>query len=224
MKQTLQKTLPLLVAMAISPAVAQETRQLDAHEHGVGELNIAIDGTTVAIEFFAPGADIVGFEYQAESAEDRALIDDAVATLARPLELFVMPAAAECTVIEASAKLESEEEHAEHADHGDEHGDEHADHADHGDEHAEEHADHGHEHAGHGDEHAEHAEEAEHTEFHAEYVLSCADPAAITDMRFVYFETFENALELEVQLVTADGAQSFEVERAAPVLDLRGLL
>ena len=85
---------PLLLAVLASPAMAGETRQLDSHEHGVGELNIAFDGNTVAIEFHAPGADIVGFEYEAESAEDRSLIDAAVARLARPLDLFVLPAAA----------------------------------------------------------------------------------------------------------------------------------
>jgi hypothetical protein len=30
-------------------------------------------------------------------------------------------------------------------------------------------------------------------------------------------------LELEVQIVTASGAQAFEIERDAPTLDLRGM-
>ena len=112
--------LSLVLAFLAPPALADETRQLDSHEHGVGELNIAFDGNTVVMELHAPGADIVGFEYEAKTADDRATIDAAVASLARPLELFVVPATAECSVTQASATLESEEEHHDHEKH-DEH-------------------------------------------------------------------------------------------------------
>ncbi len=201
------------------PALAEETRSLDAHEHGVGALNIAVDGSKVAMEFTAPGADIVGFEYKATSAEDRAAIDAAVATLAKPLDLFVLPAAAECSVTQASAMLESEDDH-DHEEHGhDDHVEANEGHDNHDhEEHAEAHEDHD-EH-----DHEEHAsDEASHTEFHAEYMLTCANPDAINEMTFAYFDTFENARELEVQIVTASGAQAFEVERDDPTLDLRNL-
>ena len=69
----------------------------------------------------------------------------------------------------------------------------------------------------------DHADEAGHTGFHAEYALNCGNPSALTDITFAYFETFENALEVEVQLVSSNGAQAFEVERDAPTLDLRGI-
>jgi len=189
------KVLPLLIATAITatPVIAEETRQLDAHEHGVGQLDIAIDGQQIAMELHAPGADIVGFEYAAESAKDLAAVDAAVAKLSAPLALFVLPEAAGCRIVEASAGLESDEEHEEH-------GDEHAD-----------------------DEHDEHADEAGHTEFHAEYLLNCAEPSAITGINFAYFGSFPNVLEVEVQIITDTGATSFEVERDAPTLDLTGL-
>lgn len=202
------KKLPLVLALLATPAFAQETRQLDSHEHGVGELNIAVDGGTVAMEFHAPGADIVGFEYAAESAEDRGAIDAAVATLARPLELFVFQSAAECSVVQASAELESEDSHDEHdEDHDDDHAEGH-------DEHEEEHAD------GHDE---DDADEAGHTEFHAEYTLTCGNPDALTEITFAYFDAFENAREIEVQIISASGAQAFEVERDDPTLDLRGM-
>ncbi|MGV6848199.1 MAG: zinc uptake protein ZrgA [Marinibacterium sp.] len=203
----MKSSLPAIAALvAANTAIASETRQLGAHEHGVGALDIAIDGKTVALEFHAPGADIVGFEYAAKSAHDRATIDQAVATLARPLDLFVLPGAAQCSVAEARAALESDD----HADHdGDDHGDE-----DHG----------GDMHGDHGDaNHDEHEAHAGHSEFHAEYMLTCANPGAISNMTFAYFDTFENARELKVQIVTGAGARAFEVFRADPVLDLRGV-
>jgi Protein of unknown function (DUF2796) len=195
----MKQILSLLSILAAVPALAEDTRQLDAHEHGVGVLNIAIEGTTVAMEFHAPGADIVGFEYAAESEADRAAVDAAVATLAAPLDLFVLPAEAECSVKQAIAGLKSEEVHGEHADH-----DDHSEHDDHA-------------------EHEENADETGHTEFHSEYTLACADPDALSDITFAYFDIFENARELEVQIITSSGAQAFEVERDAPALDLRSL-
>ena len=203
------KLFPLfaLTAVVATPAFAQEARQLNAHEHGVGQLDIAFDGDQIAMELHAPGADIVGFEYGAESAEDRAAVDAAVAALAKPLDLFVLTEAAGCSIVNASAGLESEEEHDAHDD---DHDDDHA--ADEGSH--DDHADEGHE---------DHADEADHTEFHAEYLLTCADPSAVTDITFAYFDAFPNALEVEVQVISDTGATSFEVERDAPTLDLRGM-
>lgn len=197
--------LALLVAIAAAqPISAEETRQLDAHEHGVGELNIAMDGTEIAMEFHAPGSDIVGFEYEAESAEDLAAIEAAMATLSDPLKLFAVPDGAGCAATKASVVLLGDEDHDEHDDHG---------HDDHG------HDDHGHEdHA-----EAEHGDDAGHTEFKAEYSLTCANASALTAIAFPYFELFPNAREVEVQLATPAGAQAFEVTREAPQLDLSGM-
>ncbi len=207
------KILPfaLLTSLTAAAAYAEETRQLDAHEHGVGQLDIAFEGSQIAMELHAPGADIVGFEYAAESAGDRAKVDNAVAMLARPLDLFSLPEAAGCSVVQASAELESE---AAHEGHEENHA--HDDHSH--DEHAhEDHAEHT------GEDHAAHSEKSGHTEFHAEYLLNCADPAAASVIEFAYFATFPNALELEVQVISNTGASAFEVTRDAPVLDLRGM-
>ncbi|MDP2581544.1 DUF2796 domain-containing protein [Shimia thalassica] len=237
----MKQNLPILLSLLALPAFAEGTRELDSHEHGVGELNIAMEGKTIAMELHAPGADIVGFEYAATSDEDRAAIENAVATLAKPLDLFSFTDAAKCTVTRASAELEAEEDHDEHAKHDDhDDHDDHAEHDDHSehdehDDHSEhdEHDDHSEhdeheEHAKHDDhddhgDHDEHAEEASHTEFHAEYVLNCDNPDAISKIDFAYFKAFPNALELEVQIVSSTGAKAFEVERDAPTLDLRGM-
>lgn len=196
----MKKTTLMIALMVPSTLFAQETRDLDAHEHGHSALNIAAEGMQVAMELEAPGADIVGFEYEATTAEDRAKLDAAIAELSKPLSLFVLPAAAGCTVVESSAGLIDEnhdEHHEEHAE------GEHKEHAE--DEHAEE-------------------EGAEHTEFHADYLLTCTDPSAIDRIEFTFFETFPNAQEVAVQMISDKGSQGFEVERDAPVLDLSGLI
>ena len=185
----MKHVLPFLALFAATPVFAEDTRHLDAHEHGVGVLNIAIDGSSFVMEFHAPGADIVGFEYEARSETDHAAIEAAIALLGAPLDLFALPDAAGCTVTSATAELEGEEGHDDHEDHDDGHNDDHAD-------------------------------EAGHTEFHAEYALDCDAPDALTQITFAYFDTFPNAKEVEVQMVTSSGAQAFEVERDTPVLDL----
>ena len=69
----------------------------------------------------------------------------------------------------------------------------------------------------------DHADAAGHTEFHAEYLLTCAQPDSVSAISFAYFQTFPNALELEVQVISDTGAQAFEVTRDAPTLDLRSM-
>ena len=193
------KLMPLIALALVSttPVFAEQTRQLDAHEHGVGQLDIAFDGKQISMELHAPGADIVSFEYAAESAKDRAKVDAAVAMLARPLDLFVITEAAGCTIVQASAELESDEGQADHEDGHDDHED--ANHQE------------------------KNTDEPGHTEFHAEYLLACANPGAVTEITFSYFDAFPNALEVEVQLISNKGATSFEVERDAPAFDLRGM-
>ena len=202
------------IALSATPSLAEETTQLDAHEHGVGQLNIAFDENKVAMELHAPGADIVGFEYGAKSDVDLAAIDAALQTLSDPLGLFLLPEAASCIVITAHAKLESED--SDHDDHDEEGHDDHDEegHDDHDDEGNDDHDEEGHD---------DHDEAPGHTEFHAEYLLECANLTEMSAITFSYFEIFPNALELEVQVISDKGATAFEIERDVAKLDLRGI-
>ena len=51
-----------LVSLTWVPLRAgDDVSQMDAHVHGHGILNIAVEGQVVEMELEAPGADIVGF-------------------------------------------------------------------------------------------------------------------------------------------------------------------
>lgn len=191
------KILSLLTVTAViaSPSFAQDARKAESHEHGVGQLDIAFEGTTIAMELHAPGADIVGFEYAATSEEDHDAIDAAVVLLSKPFDLFGLPAVAGCKVISASAELEGAEGHDD-----DDKEENHADHID----------------------QDEDAEEG-HAEFHAEYVFECSNLSAMTEIKFPYFEAFPNAKELELQVVSEKGASAFEIERDEPSVNLSEL-
>ena len=116
------RVLPLLaVSLLLTSATqAEEKRHLDAHEHGHGTFDMAIEGNTVQIALEAPGADIIGFEHAASTAEDKAAMAEATAKLMKPMALFVMPAAAHCRVAKAEVEFEMEEhDHDKNAGHAD---------------------------------------------------------------------------------------------------------
>ncbi len=202
----------LLVPIA-SVAVAEERRELGAHEHGHGTLNVAMDGDVVGIELRVPGTDIVGFEHEAKSDKDKAALKTAIDKLDVPLALFQLPAAAGCKVTSSKTEYNLDHDHENREDHKEEHNKEHADHD--GGKHADEHH----------DEHAESKEaEAEHAEFHAVYQLTCTAPGKLTSIEFSYFGTFKNAEELEVNVATSKGQSQYEVTRDKPTLDLGGII
>lgn len=208
-----------VLLIPLAAASAEERRELDAHEHGRGSFNMAVEGETVAVELRVPGADIVGFEHDAKSAKDKAALKAARDNLSAPLALFKMPAAAGCKVTSAKAEFVLDDDHGDHDDHK-----EHAEHKD--EKHADDNHDHD-KHAGH-DDHEKHAgakeAKAEHAEFQADYQLTCAAPDKLTSIDFAYFKTFKNAEELEVKVVTAKGQSQYEVTRAKPKLDLGGTI
>lgn len=234
---TLSRLSPAAVLMLSAlPLAAQDTRQMDAHVHGVGELQIAIEGQTVAMDITVPGADIVGFEHAPGSDADHAAIDAALAQFADAFTLFTVAGDAGCTAVTEvnhthGYGIEDEDAHAhdDHAhddhDHAAEAGHDDHGHDDHDHDHAADaaHDDHGHDHADAHDDH-DHADGDSHAEFHAVYTLTCTDPTAITAIDFPYFDLFANARELEVEIVSDTGAMSARVRRDAPRLSLAGAM
>ena len=195
----------LILSAMISVAAAEETRQVDKHEHGVGELNIAIEGSSINLEFMIPGADIVGFEYKAKSDEDISLVNTALTKFDDFSNIFTIPNAANCNLVEAEIAINQGDDHDDEHDHEEhEKHDEHEEHDEH-DEH----------------EHEEHGEET-HNEFVAHYSFTCGNVKEIDRINFTYFTTFPNSGELEIQFVSEMGSTSFEVEGDEPFINLKG--
>jgi hypothetical protein len=196
------------VVMAMAPAAAQAEeghRELGAHVHGHGTLNVAIEASRVSMELEAPGMDLVGFEHAASTEAQKAAVDKAKALLAKPLGVFVLPAAAGCSLASADVAIEAEHHHdGDDDDHDHDHGDKKA--ADH------DHDDDGHEgHAG-------------HNQFHATYAFDCTNAGALSAITFDYFKQFAGAQGLTVNVVTAKGQSQYEVSRDKPTLDLGGIM
>lgn len=99
------------LAASIPAIAAEENRELGAHEHGHGKLNIAIEGNRVSMELEVPGADIVGFEHEASTPDQKAAVEKAKATLGDALAVFGLPAGAGCKLAEAKVAVQAEEKH-----------------------------------------------------------------------------------------------------------------
>lgn len=208
----------IAAAMAATPAIAEdEHRELGAHEHGHGTLNIAVEKARITMELEVPGMDIVGFEHAAESKDQKAAVEKATKVLGEPLKLFKVPESAGCKVAEAKVAIETEHEHED----GDKDHDAKAEEK--GGEQAKE--EHGHDDKDHAKkEGGAHEEQEGHNAFHVTYALDCTKPAALTSIEFDYFKSFAGASELDVNVVTDKGQSKYEVSRDKPNLDLGGIM
>ncbi|MCZ4352814.1 DUF2796 domain-containing protein [Roseovarius aestuarii] len=217
--------LTLLASVMAAPLSAQETRELDAHVHGVSTLELAIEDGIVEMSLMSPGMDIVGFEYSASTAADKDAVESALRKLTVPENVVTLPEAAECRLAEVLVHVHSEdhEGHDEDETHG--HGDhekeahghdehEHEDHNDDAHEHDKQ------EHDDHDDDAHEHAEHGQHNEFHVRYKFACDHSDDLSAITFPFFAQFEHAQEIEAQYVTETGSGLAEIERDAPQLSL----
>lgn len=224
--KTLAVSILLLTAASGAAWAEEERRSESAHVHGVSRLDIAIEGESITMGLTAPAADILGFEHEARSAEEKKALAEAsakLAKLAKPMSLFALNKEANCAakevVVGEQAELDGGHEHEhEHDEHShDEHAHEKHAHDEHKhDEHEHDEHDH-HEHAHHGDHETE-----QHSDLHARYVLACANSGALRTLAFPYFDAFPNAEKIELRLITKKGQFANTVPRGAPPLDLSG--
>lgn len=185
----------VLLPLAVAHAAVEhdhdhdhEHGSLSAHEHGVGRLNAALDGQTLELELESPAMNLVGFEHAATSDADKAKVAAVRAQLDKPLTLFNLPAAANCTV--AQQELESPL-FGDEPDHDHDH-DEDAD----GDEH-----------------HGEHSE----IHAHYQFTCATPGALKNLDLATL-FKTFPATQKIQVQLISPSGQQGVEVTAKAPAL------
>jgi len=101
---------------------ADAKRQHEAHVHGAGTLNLVQEGKQLHVELDIPGMDLVGFEHQARTADQKKAVQDAVATLKKGDAVFRINAAAKCSIDSAEVHVALlDDEHD--GDHGNEAGD-----------------------------------------------------------------------------------------------------
>jgi hypothetical protein len=185
-----------LLALATTiTATGTERREAGRHEHGTSELRIAIDGNDVEVELEGPAANFLGFEYQPSTAAEQQALDDALATLRAPDNLFTWPAAAGCQLVSTEVTPPDYGTMEDDGDHDD----------------AEDDEDGGH----------NHGDEDGHTELTALYGYRCTQPAALESLRVLVFARFPQTGRLAASVVGPGGQVAATLTPAAAVLKLR---
>lgn len=190
----------LVVSLFSRVALAFEEEH-EAHEHGHATLMVVQEKNELQMMFKSPAMNIVGFEHQPSSPEQKAKIEAAEKILKDANRLFQLSSDAKCDLehVQVSSALLSDA----HGSHDDEH-ESHDEHKAHEDEH-ESHD----EHKTHEDE--QHDEES-HSEFEAEYHFECANMAALKEVNTALFEAFTSIEEIEAQVIAKSGQKLAELD------------
>ena len=180
----------IMLTAASSRTQAGEKRHHDAHVHGVAHLNAAVEGTSLHLEFTSPAANIVGFEHEPRTPEQKEGVRNAIEKLEDGSKLFVLSPEAQCRLSKSSVKtdIEHDGDHDADADHEHEHEKDahHGKGKDNDQEHHEENED----------------EHARHSEFHSEYRFVCENPGKLIQMDVMLIQSFPGIEHIEVQLLT----------------------
>ncbi len=180
-----------MLALAVFLATSLQASE-PAHEHGVGQLSIAIEGNEVEIELVVPGADAVGFEHAARTDSERKAVVAAAEKLKEAKRLIRLTSGAHCHVEKtevASALLDSDNDEHDHA-----HDHKHEKHAKQDEHKHNEHK-----------EHDKHADGEIHSEFTAHYHFHCDHPEKLTGADVEFFKVFPSAHELVARWITSKG-------------------
>ena len=185
------------------------------HVHGVVELGVVIEGSTVAVSLSAPLSDVVGFEHAPENDEQLERIRQAAAMLSNPDAMFGLADSASCRISDRSvdgpayvtqhlAQDDAGSAESDH-DHDDTH-DSHGSEADH-DEHADS--------AGHDDHDSE-----QHEEINASYEWECGNVSALESLALRFTEGFAGVETIGIQILTSAGARVVTAEGRATSVSL----
>jgi hypothetical protein len=102
----------------------------EPHVHGVGTLQLVLEGGRLSAELRLPAINVVGFEHAPSDEKQEAAVKKAAALLQDARQVLTPPDEAQCTAapgVVASALLEHGPADHDHDDHDKAHEDEHAD-------------------------------------------------------------------------------------------------
>ncbi len=180
-----------------------EGESLEAHNHGIAELFIVLEGRELQIELHTPAANLVGFEHEAKNAEQKAQVESAKQTLENASDLFQISSGA-CEL--SDYELDLGDLAGEETAHDDEehHDDEDGDDKHHEDEHHDD-ADEDHDEV--------HNDENTHSDIEAEYHYNCAKPDSISSLVTAIPDAFPGVESLEVQWIVNGRQGAIKLEK-----------
>ena len=77
----------------------------EAHVHGASEMAVIVEGNTLSISFGGPLANVLGFEYEPKTDEEKQASADLQTMLKEPANLVAIPTAAACAPLERDVSI-----------------------------------------------------------------------------------------------------------------------
>lgn len=193
-----------LLAISLDvPAVEDKRREHGAHEHGHGSLDVVVEGDELVTALRVPAVNVVGFEHEPSTDEQRRAVEEALAVFRQGAKLFAPSKAARCAVEKVEVGLGGIEGHE---------GEEHEHQAEHD-------KDEDQQREYEGEKVEEHKNEA-HSELHGEYHFRCEAPEKLKRLAVRVFEHLTDAEELEARVVTSTAQTAAELTPRDTVLKL----
>ncbi|PVY77350.1 uncharacterized protein DUF2796 [Tamilnaduibacter salinus] len=194
----------MLGLLTTSAAFAAAASNPGAHEHGKARLEVAIEGRTAIIRFESPAMNLVGFEHDPRTPEQRQAITDATGHLEH--HALLDRSGDTCAITDSrverlAGRADPETHQADHGDHGD-HGEQ----------------DHHEAHSHHDDD--DHAEASSHSEFHVMQTLACDEPLAGQTLTTGLFTEFAGIEVIEAAWVSGSGQGGASLTTDRPTLTL----
>ncbi|MCL4757791.1 MAG: DUF2796 domain-containing protein [Rhodocyclaceae bacterium] len=150
-----------------------------AHEHGVAELRIALDGRSLLVEFESPLDNLVGFEHAPRTIGQRKALQEAEARIGEPAGLFRLPQAAACVAREVEVASPFSDADPDEGTHDHEHRYGHRE-----------------------------GDDSGHADVHAAYRFECANPDALDAVELELLRVFPGIRSLRVHSATPRGQSS----------------
>jgi hypothetical protein len=115
------------LAAVFACALTHAALAAEPHVHGVGTLQLVMEGSRLTIELRLPAMDVVGFEHAPREAKHKEAVNKAVALLKDSRQILEPLAAAECVLATTEVESELLEHEHDHSQHDHAEGEVHAD-------------------------------------------------------------------------------------------------
>ena len=183
----------LPLAIGQSHQYDEQHDSLGAHEHGVAQLDVALEGRHLELELHSPALNLLGFEHAPRGSAEWARVEAVRAVLEQPGSLFGLAAAAQCTVTRQavnSPMFSAADGDSDHLALHDEEPD------------------------------AAGQTAEQHSEFHALYQLQCTRPGAVRLDLSSLFRRYPGMRSIQVQLIGPKGQHARTLNSSQPLLEL----
>ena len=177
-----------LFLLLLPPCTSAWSRNPGPHVHGVGQVQVAVDGALLSIVLSSPLDNLLGFERAARTAQEKAAVSRVNEQLRKSQTLFQPASEADCVI--SSTTID-----APVLDAGLAPGDTAT--------------------AGKGRDKPKpaHAEAGGHADLTAEYVFRCARPERLRGMEVRLFEAFSGLRQLDVRVAGSRGQSAMTLRR-----------